>query len=98
MGAQLLEYSFQVASIISIGHISTVALAAATLGTMTANVTAFSIIQGICSALDTLLPSAWTSSHPNLVGLWSQRMTILMTIILMVCYSLSTFHLILIAK
>lgn len=41
---------------------------------MTASVSGFSIIQGLSSALDTLLPSAWTSPHPNLVGLWSQRM------------------------
>lgn len=26
------------------------------------------------SALDTLLPPAWTSARPNLVGLWTQRM------------------------
>jgi len=88
MGAQLLEYSLQVASIISIGHISTTALAAATLGSMTANVTAFSIIQGICSALDTLLPSAWTSSHPNLVGLWSQRMSLVVLIMLLPIYAI----------
>jgi MATE family multidrug resistance protein len=84
LGAQLLEYSLQIASIISIGHISTISLAAATLGTMTANVTAFSIIQGCCSALDTLLPSAWTSSHPNLVGLWSQRMGVIMALLILV--------------
>lgn len=86
-GTQLLEYSLQVASIISIGHISTNALAAATLGQMTASVSAFSIIQGLCSALDTLLPSAWTSSHPNLVGLWSQRMTIVMALMIPVSTS-----------
>ena len=61
-------------SVISIGHISTVALAAATMGFMTANVTGLSIIQGMSSALDTVLPSAWTSDQPRLVGLWTQRM------------------------
>ncbi|KAG6870827.1 hypothetical protein C0992_012320 [Termitomyces sp. T32_za158] len=63
------------ASVISIGHISTTAKAAASLGSITANVTAFSVIQGFTSALDTLLPSAWTSSQPQLVGLWTQRMS-----------------------
>lgn len=62
------------ASVISIGHLSTTALAAISLGSMTANVAGFSIIQGFASALDTMLPSAWTSSQPELVGLWSQRM------------------------
>jgi MATE family multidrug resistance protein len=61
-------------SVISIGHISTVALAAATISSMTASVTGFSIIQGLASALDTVLPSAWTSDKPQLVGLWTQRM------------------------
>jgi multidrug resistance protein, MATE family len=41
---------------------------------MTASVSGYSIIQGFGSTLDTMLPSAWTSFHPNLVGLWSQRM------------------------
>ena len=40
---------------------------------MTASVTGFSIMQGFVSSLDTLLPSAWTSSNPQLVGLWCQR-------------------------
>jgi hypothetical protein len=41
---------------------------------MTASVSGFSIIQGFTSTLDTMLPSAWTSSQPQLVGLWAQRM------------------------
>jgi len=69
----ILEYSLVIVSVVSIGHISTSALAAISLGSMTASVTGFSIIQGMTSALDTLLPSAWTS-QPQLVGLWSQRM------------------------
>ncbi|KAG6883064.1 hypothetical protein C0992_009802, partial [Termitomyces sp. T32_za158] len=63
----ILEFSLVMASVISIGHISTTALAAASLGSITANVTAFSVIQGFTNALDTLLPSAWTSSQPQLV-------------------------------
>ncbi|THG97308.1 hypothetical protein EW026_g4664 [Hermanssonia centrifuga] len=41
-------------------------------------VTGYSIIQGFTSTLDTMLPSAWTSSQPKLVGLWSQRMAVVM--------------------
>lgn len=70
----VLEYSLVIASVISIGHLSTTALAASTLGSMTASVTGYSIIQGFTSTLDTMLPSAWTSQHPQLVGLWAQRM------------------------
>jgi MATE family multidrug resistance protein len=71
----VLEYSLVVVSVVSIGHLSTSALAAISLGSMTASVSGFSIIQGMANALDTLLPSAWTSPHPELVGLWSQRMS-----------------------
>ncbi|KAI0341507.1 MATE efflux family protein [Trametopsis cervina] len=74
----VLEYSLVIASVVSIGHLSTTALAASTLGSMTASVSGYSIIQGFGSTLDTMLPSAWTSSQPNLVGLWSQRMAVVM--------------------
>ncbi|KAG2003352.1 hypothetical protein CC2G_003960 [Coprinopsis cinerea AmutBmut pab1-1] len=77
-GTHLLEYTLIIVPVISIGHISTIALAAISLGSMTASVTGYSIIQGFCSALDTMLPSAWTSSHPEFVGLWAQRMGVVM--------------------
>ncbi|KAJ7198620.1 mate-domain-containing protein [Mycena haematopus] len=79
-GTHLLEYSLIMAPVLSIGHLSsgTTALAGITLGSMTASVSGFSILQGFVSALDTLLPPAWTSSQPNLVGLWSQRMGVVM--------------------
>ncbi|KAF7323676.1 RNA helicase [Mycena kentingensis (nom. inval.)] len=77
-GTHLLEYSLVMAPVLSIGHLSTTALAAITLGSMTAGVSGFSILQGMVSALDTMLPSAWTSSQPQLVGLWSQRMAVVM--------------------
>ncbi|KAG7087970.1 hypothetical protein E1B28_012010 [Marasmius oreades] len=47
---------------------------------MTANVTGLSILQGFTSALDTVLPSAWTSSQPHLVGLWAQRMGVVIAV------------------
>ncbi|KAF8150627.1 mate-domain-containing protein [Crassisporium funariophilum] len=77
-GTHLLEYSLVVVSVVSIGHLSTTALAAISLGSMTASVSGFSVIQGFASALDTMLPSAWTSPQPQLVGLWAQRMTVVM--------------------
>ncbi|KXN88103.1 hypothetical protein AN958_07562 [Leucoagaricus sp. SymC.cos] len=81
-GTHLLEYTLVVASVVSIGHLSTTALAAISLGSMTASVSGFSIIQGFSSALDTLLPSAWTSTQPQLVGLWTQRMCVVMAVCL----------------
>ncbi|KAG1807494.1 MATE efflux family protein [Suillus subaureus] len=69
-------------------HISTVALAAATIGFMTANVTGLSIIHGLVSTLDTMLPGAWTSDQPHLVGLWTQRMTIVVAVALIPMFAI----------
>ena len=71
----MLTHSLVLVDVISIGHISTTALAATTLGSMTANLAGYSVVQGLISALDTVLPSAWTSDQPQLVGLWTQRMS-----------------------
>ncbi|KAF8528115.1 multidrug/Oligosaccharidyl-lipid/Polysaccharide flippase [Hysterangium stoloniferum] len=81
-GTNILEYSFFLVSVVSIGHISTTALAGASLGSMTAAVTGYSIVQGFVNSLDTLLPGAWTSSRPELVGLWSQRAAVVLSIVL----------------
>lgn len=81
-GTHVFEHSMILSSVISIGHISTVALAAATIGFMTANVTGLSIIHGLVSTLDTMLPGAWTSDQPHLVGLWTQRMTVVVAVTL----------------
>jgi hypothetical protein len=79
MLTQLAEYSLIIVSVISIGHLSVgpIDLAASSLASMTASVSAFSILQGIASSLDTLLPAAWTSSDPSRVGLWTQRVSVI---------------------
>lgn len=48
---------------------------------MTANVTGFSILSGFVSALDSLLPAAYSSPHPYTVGIWTQRMIILIAVL-----------------
>ena len=73
-----------IASVVAIGHISTDALAAATLGSMTAAVSGLSVIHGFTCALDSLLPQAWASDRPQHVGLWTQRMSVLMSMIIIV--------------
>lgn len=87
-GTHVLEHSMIMSSVVSIGHISTVALAAATIGFMTANVTGLSIIHGLVSTLDTMLPGAWTSDQPHLVGLWTQRMTIVVAVALIPMFAI----------
>ncbi|KAG6907804.1 hypothetical protein DXG01_007343 [Tephrocybe rancida] len=74
LGSQILEYSMSIVNIVSIGHLSTTALAAISLGSMASAVTGFSVLNGLASGLETVLPTAFTSSEPQLVGLWTQRM------------------------
>ncbi|KDN44750.1 MATE efflux family protein [Tilletiaria anomala UBC 951] len=76
-GTHLLELSLNIVTVFSLGHLGTKELAAASLASMTANVTGFSILSGFVSALDSLLPAAYASASPWTVGLWTQRMTII---------------------
>lgn len=87
-GTHVFEHSMIMSSVVSIGHISTVALAAATIGFMTANVTGLSIVHGLVSTLDTMLPGAWTSDQPHLVGLWTQRMTVVVAVTLIPMFTI----------
>lgn len=75
-GTHLLELSLNVVSVFSIGHLGTIQLAAASLSTMTANVTGLSLLSGYISALDSLLPPAFTQ-QPKRVGVYSQSMAII---------------------
>ena len=70
----LLQYSLTVASIFSLGHLGKVELAAATLASMTANITGYAVYQGLATSLDTLCPQAYGSGQKKLVGLQTQRM------------------------
>ncbi|KAG8744387.1 hypothetical protein FRC12_014814 [Ceratobasidium sp. 428] len=78
----LIEYSLAITSTVIVGRLSTEMLAGASLGIMMADITGFSIIQGFAYALDSLLPAAWTSANPSHVGLWTQRMLVLMAFLL----------------
>ncbi|KAG8752520.1 hypothetical protein FRC12_011912 [Ceratobasidium sp. 428] len=78
----LTEYSLAITSTVIVGRLSTEMLAGASLGIMMADITGFSIIQGFAYALDSLLPAAWTSANPSHVGLWTQRILVLMAFLL----------------
>ncbi|KAJ3765379.1 mate-domain-containing protein, partial [Lentinula raphanica] len=58
-GMHLLEYALLITSVLAVGHLGKLELAACTLGSMTANVTSFSIVIGMGGALDTVLPGVW---------------------------------------
>nr|ODN99804.1 MATE family multidrug resistance protein [Cryptococcus depauperatus CBS 7855] len=76
---QVAEWSLVLASVVSIGHLGTIDLAASSLASMTAAVSCYSTLQGLGTSLDTLLPAAWTSSDPSRVGLWTQRAFVVMS-------------------
>ncbi|ODH29343.1 hypothetical protein ACO22_03770 [Paracoccidioides brasiliensis] len=70
----LLQYSLTVASIFTVGHLGKVELGAMSLASMTANITGYSIYQGLATSLDTLCAQAFGSGNKDLVGLHMQRM------------------------
>lgn len=65
----LLQNSFSLASIFSVGHIGKEPLGGITLGAMTANITGFAAIQGLTTCLDTLCSQAYGAGKYDLVGL-----------------------------
>lgn len=70
----LLQYSLTVASIVTVGHLGKMELAAVSLASMTANITGYAIYQGLATSLDTLCAQAYGSGRKTLVGLQTQRM------------------------
>ncbi|KAK3080944.1 hypothetical protein LTS18_011699, partial [Coniosporium uncinatum] len=70
----ILQYSLTMASIFTVGHIGKVELGAVSLASMTANITGYSIYQGLATSLDTLCAQAYGSGKRTLVGLQLQRM------------------------
>jgi MATE family multidrug resistance protein len=70
----LLQYSLTVASIFTVGHLGTIELGAASLASMTVNITGSAVYQGLATSLDTLCAQAYGSGKKKLVGLQMQRM------------------------
>jgi multidrug resistance protein, MATE family len=74
----VLQYSFQTVTVLVAGHIGTKELGAVSLATMTANVTALAVYEGLATSLDTLCAQSFGAGKPQLVGLHLQRMVFLM--------------------
>ena len=77
----VLQYSLQVASVISLGHLGTDKLAGSSIGSMTCSITGTALILGITTALDTLGAQAWGAGKPGLVGLHLQRTLLLLLLL-----------------
>ncbi|KAK4222463.1 putative transporter [Podospora fimiseda] len=73
--AFLLHYSVTIGSVLTVGRLGMVELAAVNLATMTASITCYVPVQGLSTCLDTLCAQAYGSGHKHLVGLQAQRMT-----------------------
>lgn len=70
----ILQYSLTVTSVFTVGHIGKFELGAVSLASMTANITGYSVYQGLATSLDTLCAQAYGSGNKTLVGLQLQRM------------------------
>jgi multidrug resistance protein, MATE family len=74
----LLQNVLPYASVFSVAHLGTSELGAVSLGTMTANITGYAVYQGFATSLDTLCAQAYGSGNKKLVGVYVQRMVVLL--------------------
>lgn len=68
-----LEYSLMATVVVSTGHLGETELAAASLSNLTNNTIALSVVHGLCAALDTLCPQAFSSSRPKDTSMYAIR-------------------------
>lgn len=80
--AFLLQYSLTVVSIFCVGHLGKNQLSAVSLAAMIANITGYGIVQGIATCLDTLAAQSFGRGDNEMVGVYTQRCFILMSLIL----------------
>lgn len=77
----VLQYSYAFVTVVVAGRLGTSELAAASLATMTSNITGLAIYEGLATSLDTLASQAFGSGKKHLVGLHVQRMIALTLVV-----------------
>ncbi|KAL6247974.1 hypothetical protein RBB50_005322 [Rhinocladiella similis] len=77
----ILQYSFSLVTVFVAGRLGTKELGAASLATMTANVTGLCVYEGLATSLDTLTSQAFGNGKKQLVGLHVQRMALLVCVV-----------------
>ncbi|EXJ77176.1 hypothetical protein A1O3_10334 [Capronia epimyces CBS 606.96] len=77
----ILQYSFSLVTVLVAGRLGTKELGAASLATMTANITGLCIYEGLATSLDTLTSQAYGNGKKHLVGLHVQRMSLLVCVV-----------------
>jgi hypothetical protein len=74
----ILQFSLVAITLPFVGRLGKEELAGVSLACLTANVTGWSVFQGLASALDTLCPQAYGAGLKRTVGLHMQRMVLLL--------------------
>lgn len=77
----VLQYSFSFVTVIVAGRLGTSELAAASLASMTANITGLAVYEGLATSLDTLTSQAFGAGKKHMVGLHVQRMIALVLLV-----------------
>ncbi|KAJ0989133.1 hypothetical protein J5N97_007489 [Dioscorea zingiberensis] len=73
IAVSLLQYFLQVISLMFVGHLGELALSGASMATSFANVSGFSLLLGMGSALDTLCGQAYGAKQYHMLGIHIQR-------------------------
>uniref|UniRef100_A0A453T3C6 Protein DETOXIFICATION n=1 Tax=Aegilops tauschii subsp. strangulata TaxID=200361 RepID=A0A453T3C6_AEGTS len=76
----ILQCALQLVSVMFVGHLGELPLAGASLATSLANVTGFSLLVGMASALDTLCGQAFGARQYHLLGVYKQRAMLVLTL------------------
>uniref|UniRef100_A0ACD5XIM7 Uncharacterized protein n=1 Tax=Avena sativa TaxID=4498 RepID=A0ACD5XIM7_AVESA len=71
--SSVLQFALRLVSVMFVGHLGELPLAGASLATSLANVTGFSLLVGMASALDTLCGQAFGARQYHLLGIYKQR-------------------------
>ena len=74
MLTSILQYSFNLTTVMVAGRLGTSELGAVSLATMIANITGLAVYEGLATSLDTLCSQAYGSHSTKMVGLHMQRM------------------------
>lgn len=72
-----LQYSYSLLIVYMSGHIGAEELAAASIATMTANITGMVVYESLATCLDTLTSQAYGNGNKKMVGLHVQRMIVM---------------------
>ncbi|XP_039804453.1 protein DETOXIFICATION 16-like isoform X2 [Panicum virgatum] len=78
VACSLLQYSLQVVSVMFAGHLGELSLSGASVAASFANVTGFSVLLGMGSALDTFCGQSYGARQYNMLGTHAQRAIIVL--------------------